>query len=268
MSIEAITLVRTLTRRGVYLEPRDRFVLYALADFANDKNEAWPSLSTISEWTGYDRRTIIRALESLEASALIKRTRRARGDGSMTSNTYTLQLHTRGSSVSVTPPSDTQTLPSDTQTPGGVTESLGVVSESHPKNHQEEPPLNPHNQKTSQLATRAENGPPPSAFLEAWNEHRGNLPEARSLNGSRINAINRLRKEHGEHALTYFIAATRQVSSDEFYIEKQYGLDTLLRPGRVQERAERFANSAGMSDADRRLASRAQRMAQAIGLDA
>jgi DNA-binding transcriptional MocR family regulator len=49
------------------VEPSDKLVLVYLADRANVNSKAWPHLPTIARQTGLHRRTIMRALERLEA---------------------------------------------------------------------------------------------------------------------------------------------------------------------------------------------------------
>jgi len=120
--------------------------------------------------------------------------------------------------------------------------------------------------RTSLAATRATDHTP---YLNAWNERRGNLPAVRALDAKRKRAIDNLIKEHGDQALTLFTAAVDCVASDDFWIERGYNLDNLLRPGRVLEKAEKHAASFGMRPNDRKLATRAQQIARAIGgLDA
>jgi hypothetical protein len=121
-------------------------------------------------------------------------------------------------------------------------------------------------ERTSLSATRAHDH---DTFLEAWNYHRGALPAARSLDAKRKRGIDTLRKEHGIDALAIFTAAVQCVASDDFWVERGYGLDNLLRPGRVLEKAEKHAANAGMTAGDRKLATTAGIIARAIGgLDA
>ena len=239
MSLEAITLVRTLPRRGIHLAPRDRFVLYALADFADDRGEAWPSHKTITEWTGYARATVVEALASLEAEGLITAKQRRRDDGGMTSKVYRIEPN---------PP----------------------VREPDTKNHHIEPPGNPQEnpqQQSTGLATRPKTPTAPDAdtFLRVWNAERGPLPAARSLNPTRRTAIARLKREHGDEALEAFTAAVRCVSNNDFYIREQHGLDALLRPGKVQQWAERYAAVGDMTASDRKTATTASAIWNAIG---
>jgi hypothetical protein len=119
---------------------------------------------------------------------------------------------------------------------------------------------------SSLSATRAHEH---DTFLEAWNYHRGSLPAARSLDAKRKRGIDALRKEHGTDALTIFTAAVQCVASDDFWVERGYGLDNLLRPGRVLEKAEKHTANQGMTAGDRKLATTAATIARAIGgLDA
>ncbi len=50
-----------------------RFVLVALADFADDEGRAWPSVAAICEKTGIKNRAVRYAIESLEAAGLLSR---------------------------------------------------------------------------------------------------------------------------------------------------------------------------------------------------
>lgn len=85
MSIEAISAARKLT-----IPPRDKFVLIALCDYANDNGEAWPKQATLSEWTCYDRTTVNYALRDLEAAGLIVSQQQYREDGGKSHKVYHL----------------------------------------------------------------------------------------------------------------------------------------------------------------------------------
>ena len=117
-------------------------------------------------------------------------------------------------------------------------------------------------ERTSTSLTRATDHTP---FLEAWNQHRRALPAVRTLDNKRKRALDQLTKEHGDQALPLFTAAVQHVASDDFWIERGYGLDNLLRPGRVLEKAEKQAANNGMTPGDRRLATTADIIARAIG---
>ena len=50
-----------------------KLVLIALANFADDQDQAWPHVDTLAELASTSRRTVFRALEALEADGLISR---------------------------------------------------------------------------------------------------------------------------------------------------------------------------------------------------
>lgn len=52
--------------------PTAKFVLVLLADSANEKGLAWPSLATLSEWSGFALRSVRRCLRQLENEGLIR----------------------------------------------------------------------------------------------------------------------------------------------------------------------------------------------------
>ena len=122
MSLLAISTVRTLPEQGIELPPRDRFVLYALADYADDRLRAWPSYSTLASWTGYARSTIAESLAELESRGLISSEQRTRPNGSLSSKVYRLTFAERGG------------IPAPGTPP---------VREADPQNHQIEPPEEP-----------------------------------------------------------------------------------------------------------------------------
>ena len=57
----------------------DKFVLVALADFANEHGEAYPSLQTLSNKTSLDRKTVIKGLGNLSGIAVIADTGERKG---------------------------------------------------------------------------------------------------------------------------------------------------------------------------------------------
>jgi DNA-binding MarR family transcriptional regulator len=89
VSMEAITAARKLT-----LPPRDKFVLLALADYANDDGEAYPKQSTLAEWTCYNRTTVNEALANLERAGLIETQQTYRDDGGKSYKRYRLTFLT------------------------------------------------------------------------------------------------------------------------------------------------------------------------------
>ena len=54
----------------------ERMVYIAVASYATPDGKAWPSLASIAKRSGFSPRTVVRALDSLEAKGLISRSRR------------------------------------------------------------------------------------------------------------------------------------------------------------------------------------------------
>lgn len=90
MSVEAIAWA-SKQRTG---SPGAKLVLIALANYANDLGQCWPSQATLAMWTEQSDRTIRTHLATLESMGLI--TRQARGaGGSFTTDLITLNMAQR-----------------------------------------------------------------------------------------------------------------------------------------------------------------------------
>ncbi len=77
------------------------------------------------------------------------------------------------------------------------------------------------------------------SFRQLWNENRGTLPSVNRMTGAREKKVMALVKELGlDEALRLFELAVRVVAADEFWQKKGYGIDNLMRDGRVVEKAE------------------------------
>lgn len=74
------------SKLDVVLGSSTRFVLMALANYANDDNLAWVSRHTIVKYTELSPATVTRALRDLEARGLIEREERFRDNGSRTTD--------------------------------------------------------------------------------------------------------------------------------------------------------------------------------------
>ncbi len=76
---------------SISLCPRDKLVLLALADHANDEDfTCFPSVRHLSLKTNMARATVFRSLESLEGMGLIKRINRKSSKVVQMSNLYEL----------------------------------------------------------------------------------------------------------------------------------------------------------------------------------
>lgn len=112
----------------------ERFVLLALANYADAEGKCWPAYATIAERTALSRRTVIRCVESLIEHGYLRRRSRQRDDGESLSNYYWIdfgklnaarELVDEGSDT-MSLGSDMVSLPSDTVTPrGSDTMTLG-----------------------------------------------------------------------------------------------------------------------------------------------
>ena len=66
--------------------------------------------------------------------------------------------------------------------------------------------------------------------LDAYNAHRGKLPAAESLDGKRRSAIAAAVKEHGLEVCLGLVAdATKEVSTNKWWLQNRYSLGNLLR---------------------------------------
>lgn len=102
-----------------------KFLLVALANYADEEHSAFPSFNTLAERMSCSRTAVITSIEKLEDLGLVIIEKRLRGNGSHSSNRYHLPvdnwapLVAGGSTDSAPPPTD---APVD-NSPGGSTES-------------------------------------------------------------------------------------------------------------------------------------------------
>lgn len=87
MSFDLVKAVRELP-----LKSPAKAVLLVLALRANDQSTCWPSVATIARESGYDSRTVQRAVASLIGAGLIVRELRPSDDGDNASNVYRLRV--------------------------------------------------------------------------------------------------------------------------------------------------------------------------------
>ncbi|WP_432408538.1 helix-turn-helix domain-containing protein [Wukongibacter sp. M2B1] len=94
------------------LSSNEKLIYMALARYANEDDEAFPSYNTISKKTSLGKRTIINGVKSLVEKGLVKKTIRFKNSKENNSNLYTLFSVELPSeiyappSASVTPPSE------------------------------------------------------------------------------------------------------------------------------------------------------------------
>ena len=85
MSIEAINYALKCPAKNA----TQKAVLLVLANYSNENNQSYPSISTISRLSSCQDRTVIRALKELEESGFIQKMPRFNEKG-QTSNLYTV----------------------------------------------------------------------------------------------------------------------------------------------------------------------------------
>lgn len=88
MSVQALSCAFAI--RG--LAPSEKLVLLALANFANEQMQCWPSQERLALDTELSCRTVWTSLKSLEAKALVSRASRKRSDGTRATDVFTLHF--------------------------------------------------------------------------------------------------------------------------------------------------------------------------------
>jgi hypothetical protein len=156
----SIDLMSAVWQRGPH-ETVQRFVLLALANYADQDGYCWPSYNTLAERCAISRSTAIRAVKALEEDGWIRRQARQAANGQAGTNGYFVNMERLGMVAERDRGSSTVTLggvtappPSSTATPGVVaqrdqgssTATPGVVAQRHPilnldpsMNHQSDP---------------------------------------------------------------------------------------------------------------------------------
>jgi hypothetical protein len=80
------------------LPPTQKIVLLALADFAGERHECWPSMETLAKMASLTSRSVRSTIRALEDLGLVTTQVRVRPNGSQTSNVYTLAVGAEDSS--------------------------------------------------------------------------------------------------------------------------------------------------------------------------
>ena len=89
MSIEAINWALKVEMKGTC----SKFILVVLANYANEKEECFPSQKLLAERCAMNDRSVRRCLLGLENLGLIERVSRKRSDGTYTSDLYKLNIN-------------------------------------------------------------------------------------------------------------------------------------------------------------------------------
>lgn len=164
------------------LEPIEKLVMLAIADFSDDNGLSWPSLRTLSEKSSLSEDTVRRKLKKLMKDGLIRMTARLDKSGRNTSYQFQILQNFPPASPnfsnygegSTLPPLQTATLArckgeGSTQPPSYIEPSINHQKTNSKKEGSTLPPL--------QAATLAQCNPPPSRSLfDAWNENVAGTP--------------------------------------------------------------------------------------------
>lgn len=139
-------------------------------------------------------------------------------------------------------------------------QSTGLARALHVENVNENVNVNVNDNVNEITST-----PKPALFIEIWNQYRGNLPAVDRMTSKRYKTLDGYINETGSDAINLFTDAVRYVANDDWYLQHSYGFDTLIRAGRIVEKAEKYRAHGTLSTGDKRLAARALRIAKAIG---
>lgn len=129
MAFQAITAAMGI----VNIKSIDKFVLVMLASYADQQFTCFPSQNTLAADCSCSKRTIVESLKRLEKSGLISYQRRQRGNGSLTSNLYHLNLGGQPEhlGLDVVDQSANSALNTNDQS---ANSALGKVQNLHPRN--------------------------------------------------------------------------------------------------------------------------------------
>ena len=265
MSLEATVMASKV--QGI--DPRDKFVLVALANFAGDDLKAWPRQQTLAEWTCYSRKTINLALTELERVGLIVSTQQYRDDGGFRSKVYDLSplerldrppvtSGNRGVLPSVTPPvtrgnsknshknSQEGRKHKSANADAFAEEQTSAEEEGDDFDAKQEAFRSANSAKVKASETSPEiktilsiakgRAPTVIVLLKTYEANRGGLPRAGATK-ARVRALVKFIEQC--EALDYnpvdvMEKATQLKARDPFYLgkndsKKKYGLDAMLR---------------------------------------
>lgn len=154
-------------------------VYEAIARHANSQGEAWPSIATICEHTGWSKPHVIRTIARLEEAGLIQRERRF-SNGMKSSTLYRIVANVR-MSLSFTTMSTTETLDVNHRDIGGK-----------PQRHKQEPGERdteellippaagkPRRRPAAKTPIPDDFEPTPEMYEWAFQKHKLRLPQAR-----------------------------------------------------------------------------------------
>ena len=191
---------------------------------ADAQGISYESVKQMSAATGMSERRMHQAFKDLEEVGLLKREFRE----------YTTTLYHLLQPANLT---HAQPAPPQASPAGGTEQGAGGTAPDADKGTPlKELHLRPSTEgKTKDSFSDAD----AQEFIDIYNQHRGDLPKAMAANADRKRKLKAFVKQHGvEEAKALLEAATRQVSTDSFWLEKGYGLGNLLANGNYLKHAE------------------------------
>lgn len=210
--------------------PREQLILIHLSDFYNDDlGYAFMHQDTLAKRSNYSRVTVNQALQKLETHyQLITTTNTHYPDGRRAGKRYFINFE------------NGQNIPFDT-TNSHVKDVNSGDTKVKNRSNQSKDPLHAkvktvNNNNFLHLTSYKELKDTSSKttidydeYLQAWNNNCGHLPKIRVLSQSRKRKIKQHIKEYGNDALPTFTQAVQAVANEDFWIERSYGIDNLLR---------------------------------------
>ncbi len=173
MSIKLLSAASELDFKN---EPLLKFVLFALCNYANSDDEAWPSYPTISKFCSISESTAYRSIEELEKRGYIQKTKRVHKNKRSTSNLYKININPTLSPRQGDP----------------VTQTPQTLSHRHPskENHHKEPLLEP-----IVVSDEPTKNPIDELFDSAWDAYP-NKSSGKKLARERFKKIPNVQKEY------------------------------------------------------------------------
>ncbi|QZN96441.1 helix-turn-helix domain-containing protein [Symbiopectobacterium purcellii] len=233
--------------------PLRKLVLLKLADNANYKGEAWPSIPHIAQQCEMAERTVQGHVQSLQKSGFLWIEKRKGSNGINQSNIYHLTLEkgekeslksgacpASSDGATATPHGESPAPHGANAAPGDGASAAPRISHSFEPVMEPKPPLPPTggDEGSSLQSQKTKTAPPDyQAVLQAYNDAAGNrLPNASTLNDARRRAIKRLLSELAEPTpeaagkyFQYFMETAKPFYFGENPRQWQANFDYLLR---------------------------------------
>jgi len=223
-----------------------KFILVALADTANSDGYSFPGQKRLAYMTGQSERSVREHLAHLEEAGYVKRAQRRRSDGTRTSDAYHLPPKDTSGNIRRWAPTGKSRQGHRQISPKSPAKSAGHEPSGEPP--VEELHTSPHGDTREPTQIEKVEGQANSdtlqAIADAYNQHCGTLPKVQTLNEWRRTKLRGLIKDLGSHneAIAVMGIAASEVAHDDFWKQRRYGFDNLLRERRAIQKAETAVN--------------------------